>query len=788
MKLSIDAATLALAKNTRYRGIGMVSANNSSRLLLDYKAQHPKRYNELLEHMFGRDGLNTAHLKIEMGSDINSSSGTEPCVMRHADEAPDVTRGAGFQLCADAKKVNPDLTIDMLWWSEPRWVTDAADVHAARYRWYRESLVAAYDTYGLEFDYVSANRNERAVDGEWIKYLSKALKSDTAAPYDFSKIKIVAADECGTWSVADDMLRDPALLAAVDVVGSHYTSHATPAVFELCEHHGKEIWFAEASAPMSYPKGTHRYDGNGSGLGGINGVLDIATRFVTMYSGGRMTLHEFQPVVSSYYDGVTYCHKHLIRADEPWSGNYVLDCGYWMCLHFSRFFKKGWAFVNSACMGDGKAGGDGHAIVDAVHSCLTAADPDTGDYSCVITNTTAAPITYDISIAGLSDAPVFLWETKGPTGGAHDENYFKKICTIIPSRQDKCGRYSVTLAPYSMITLSTLDMAEPCRTSDTVSEVMQLPYCDDFRYLDKAEDFLKSRGSAPLYTTDQGGAFEVATLPDGEPALMQMITPCTLAEEWGWTPKPTTSLGDDRWYNYSVTADVLLAEGSSDEHWAGIGVRYCGRSGWWLRLYSDRWQLMQHDRPIDSGSVTTSGWTNIKVSAEGNRVSAFVNGKRVTCIDTVELGVALQSAGRAAIYSGLTQSCYRDLKIEPLGQHPYIARFDDTDEVFSYHGEWQHITMGSFNSYRRTLAKAAEGASVTLSFSGSGALLTGSNTAGTEISISLDGELIEERYTLPETADREGFYSIAGLAEGLHYIDITVLSGALTLDAAEINV
>lgn len=789
MELSINGAALSLAEHTRYRGIGMVSGNNSSRLLLDYKAQHPDKYELLLRYMFGEEGLHISHLKLEMGSDINSSSGTEPCVKRTEDEAADVTRGAGYQLAADAKRINPSLTVDMLWWSEPRWVTDSADVFAARYKWYRESLIAAYDTYGLVFDYVSANRNERAVDGEWIKYLSRALKSDSDTPYDFSRIKLVAADEENAWWIADNMLSDPELMAAVDVVGSHYTSFATEKVFELNEKHGKEIWFSEASAPMSYSKGTWRYDGTGTGLSDLNGMLDIATRFVTMYSGGRMTLHEFQPVVSAYYDGVCYCHKHLIRADQPWSGHFELDGGYYMGLHFARFFKKGWAFVNGACMGDGKKGGDGHAIVDAVHSCLTAADPATGDYSCVITNTTSRPITYDITVEKLDkcSAPVFMWETKGPTGGEHDENYFRRVRTVIPERAGEGWRYSVTVEPYSLITLSTLDVEEPTREISTADGLLELPYRDDFRYADKPADFLQTRGGAPLYTTDQGGAFEVVTLPDGAPALMQRITPATLAEDWGWTPKPTTCLGDDRWYNYSVSVDVQLAEGDSPEHYAGVGLRYCGGNGWVLNISRARWELIQRDALIDSGSHAAQGWVNIRLSAEGSTVSAYINGELVSRVDAAERHIALPTAGRAALYSGLSESCYRNLVIEPVGISPYIRRIDDTDVEFSYSGEWEHSTMGSFSNYRRTLSKGREGAAALLKFSGRGVLLSAPNAAGTQIKAVLDGALREERCTLPETANREGFYGVSDLPEGEHTLEITVLSGELSLDAAEIN-
>ena len=40
----IDGTTANLKENMRYRGAGMVSGNNSSRLLLDYKAEDPEAY------------------------------------------------------------------------------------------------------------------------------------------------------------------------------------------------------------------------------------------------------------------------------------------------------------------------------------------------------------------------------------------------------------------------------------------------------------------------------------------------------------------------------------------------------------------------------------------------------------------------------------------------------------------------------------------------------------------------------------------------------------------------
>ena len=87
-----------------------------------------------------------------------------PGVKRTAEEVPEVTRGAGFMLAADAKRINPNVTADLLRWGEPLWVTAAFAESkeagfAARYRWFYETLVAAYITYGLTFDYISPEKN-----------------------------------------------------------------------------------------------------------------------------------------------------------------------------------------------------------------------------------------------------------------------------------------------------------------------------------------------------------------------------------------------------------------------------------------------------------------------------------------------------------------------------------------------------------------------------------------------------------------------------------------------------
>lgn len=805
MNVTIDAKNLTTSEDKLWRGMGMVSGNNSSRLLIDYKSQNPKQYQELLELIFGDKGCGVQHLKIEMGADINSSSGTEPCTMRIPDEKADVTRGAGFILAADAKKVNPNLTLDMLWWGEPLWIErenglksgaqlPKEKIYENRYLWYRENLLAAYETFGLKFDFVSATQNERSWDADWIIYLSNHLKADSKAPYDFSKIKIVAGDEVCTWNQANLMAENKELFDAIDVIGSHYTYWSNETVQTLREN-GKEVWMSEGSSPMGYAKSVSRYDGNGSGLNGLNGVLDVANRIITMYAAGKMTLYEFQPVVAAYYDGVTYCHKQLISAQTPWSGYFELDPGFFMTLHFSRFIKRGWLMLDQASFADGHAAGDGHALGGATYSCLSACDPKTGDWSSVITNTTENPIEYTFELKN-DDKKLWLYETsswkKSDTLKKSPVKIKEKLCKII-------------IKPNSIVTLSTINInpLEEALSLSSVSEkddeVLALPYKDDFSYSD---DFLSERGGAPLYTTDEGGAFEVIE-EDDQKILQQKILLENKAREWGGSPDPVTNLGDDRWFNYSVQIEGRFDPSDlSEKNYIGIGGRYnlpdSGKNGIWLKLQANgKWDLMRNSQSVKKGNIEAFSkddkwqkeWHKLSLSFEGMTISAFIDDVKV-CDFELGLGekVSLQGAGRGAIYSAYRKNCYKNLKITPLGEKYYITRFDNLDSVFTYDDKtpWEHSLMDSFKCYKRTVSKAQKGSSFTLTFSGSAFILTGNSEKGAGIKVTLDGKEYEI-IKVGKTGNREALYYSGDLKEGKHKAEITILAGSLNLDGAEIK-
>lgn len=797
---TIDGNAVLTGEAYAYDGLGFISANNSSRLLLDYKSENPEAYWQLIRYVFGQDGLNMSLLKIEMGADVDSSSGTEPCVKRSADEEADVTRGAGYQLAADALSVNPNLHIDMLYWGLPNWVsTDGS--YEARYQWYKQTIDSLYATYGVKTTYVTATQNEKAVDTDWIKYLRNALDAETDCAYDYSSIQIVAGEGVCSWGIADQMLKDEELMDAVDVISAHYTSWSSANAKKLQSEYGKKVWFSEGSSPMAYETTTCAWDGNGSGLSGLNGMLDIATRLTQAMTEG-MTMYEFQPVISAYYDGVTYYPKQLITANSPWSGGYSLDAGYYMGLHFAQFIQPGWQMVDGACYGDGKAGGDGHAIVDSTFNYVTFVSDDLTDTSVVLVNNSADTVAYEISLANLNLASdrFYVWQTKGPdaaTDADYYENMFQKLGYITPVDDT----LTLVLEPYSMMTVSTLDVTRADYAS-VENEPLALPYTDDFEYADHDADFLASRGNAPLYTTDQGGAFEVAEV-DGNQVLMQQITEDIKPTDWGYTSDPTTNLGDDTWSNYTVSVDVHFADDptdSSNSNYVGLGARYnladYNCSGYWIKLKEDgRVELTKTYSPVANAAIEnfdTSKWYNLSLTVNDNVITVAVDGQ-VLITYTDENAVVC--SGRVALYSYLQKNYFDKLKVTAIdGAVLTNTRIDNLDAELSYSegsteddgNGWYHNLMSSFKNYHRTASIAAEGSSVSFPFDGTCFAVLG-KSSNLVLKVTVDGEVLEDGNATYSSDYRQAAYSLYGLADGSHEVSIEVVSGSLELDAVEFH-
>lgn len=773
---------------------------------MDYKSENPDQYWEIMNYLFKKDsGAGLTHIKIEMGSDVNSSSGTEPSTMRTSEEEANVNRGAGFMFAADALSINPDITVDLLRWGEPAWVTDAFSVnvqygYVCRYKWFLSTIEAAYDEYGIQFSYISADANEPdEIDSDWIIYLSDHLKTaqDTDR-YDYSQIKIVASDEVGSWKIADAMMENEALRNAVDVLSEHYNTYASDNAKTLNTQYGKEIWYSEGISPVNIA--TLAVTSNGSGINGVNGSLDVANRIINGYYNGTMTMYEYQPGIAAYYSGAKFYPKSLINATEPWSGYYELDSGLWMSAHFTMFMEQGWQYIDSACYGDGS---ENHSITNTTNNYMAAISPTTGDYSMVICNDSDVSRNYTLTVSNLDTAGnnVYIWETIGPQSDSdtYNSNYLKNTAAYIPvDNGDNTYSYSIEVKPYSIITITTLvkeNMIIPSeQTSSASSSVLPLSYSDDFEYDD---EYLLSRGNTPRYTTDQGGAFEVASV-DGNKVLMQMTNDAIKPTDWRLrsTPNPITSLGDDRWSDYEASIDFKFDQNGDSSNYVGFGLRYLSseinsntaENGYLLKVFEDgTWNLLKNSKTVDSGTcnVLTKDWNTIIISANQNKITASLNNKTIVEY-TDEYPFA--NSGRICISSNYYNNMFDNLSVSPLSDTYAITRVDDHDSSISYSGSWKNVVPVGYTEFNRTtyIADFSEESNklpqLSFTFTGTEFALIGP-TGKCTVEITIDGATTTEEIT--NASSRQCFYKITGLSSESHTVSITVKEGKFTLDAIE---
>lgn len=501
--------------------------------------------------------------------------------------------------------------------------------------------------------------------------------------------------------------------------------------------------------------------------------------------------------MAAYYSGAKYFPKSLINAQDPWSGYFEADSGIWTSAHFTHFIKNGWRFVDSACYGDGK---ENHSISETTNNYMTVTDTQTGDYSIIICNDSEVQRNYTFTLENmkLADAPFTVWETRGPEEGqAYDENYFKNIGTFRPVEEGGKYSFSIETKPYSIVTVTTLDKTSDtsvynCRYEDIP---LDINYSDDFEYSD---EFLSARGNAPLYTTDQGGAFEVAEI-DGNKVLMQMINADNKPTDWRLrgTPNPITSLGDDRWANYSAEISFKLESDKSDNY-VSFGVRYLtaeldswsAENGYSLRAYpSGYFELKKNTEAVQKGNIDNfdaSKWHTIKITAAGKHIAAQLDGAELASFDD-EMGYA--HSGRISIGSGLYNNIFDNLKIYPVdGCKPIITRVDDHDPSVIYNGNWDRKVPDDYIHFNRTRSKAEISEedtgekSMEFSFEGDHFALIG-KIMECGFDVYVDGELLEAVETKGVKA-RQCFYS-ADVPEGSHDVKIVVTSGRFAVDVIE---
>ena len=676
---------------------------------------------------------------------------------------------------------------------------------AARYRWYYETIVAAYETYGLTFDFISPDANETDhADVEWLLYFASHLRHEPDPPYNFGKIRLVASDEVGSCTIAEEMLRNERLRNAIDVIGLHYTTYGDANTKRLHEEFGKAIWYSEGAAPCNIPSLTCRLDG--SGLSGANGPIDIANRIIGGFPHGRMVMYEFQPAVNAYYDGACYAPKQLLTANTPWSGYYSIDIGLWTARHFTKFADPGWMFVDSACFGDGK---EDHVISDTNDNYMTLCSRDGKHLTMILTNDSETPRSYLVVVRGFPNLPnkAYLIETIGNNDpDLCDVDWFHATDSIRLTNLDGECAFPLVVKPHSILTVTTAgDRIQALYGDEELTgeipehKRLPLPYEDNFRY---AKAFVESRGGAPLYLTDQGGAFEL-TAHKGTFVLEQKITHDARPTNWRFrgTPEPLTCFGDDTWTNYQAITEAEFAE-ASPENYIGVGIRYnsavtfpeTSQCGLTVRLYADgKWEMRCGETVLADGQVPDFQFDSthkIGIGAIGTLVMCFADGHSL--YETKLDGNMQVRAGRASLCSAYYRNRFYSLKAEPM-QIPipmplYVRRTDVLSDSVRFDEEaengWLLRGMADYQHFNRTCAEGTTGSALEIRFYGDSIFLLGKNEYAT-CRLWLDEQLYSERYLIQDCQYREVFLAIEQLHPGWHTLRLEVTDGKLLLDVYE---
>jgi galactosylceramidase len=571
-----------------FEGVGAVSAGASSRLLIDYP--EPQR-SQILDYLFKPNyGAALQHLKVEIGGEVNSTDGTEPTHMR---TRTDQNYGRGYEwwLMQQAKARSPGILLDCLAWGAPGWIGSGNYYSQDMCDYIVNFLKGAQTQYGLTFDFTGTH-NEAAVNTAWIKLLRSSLDASG-----LQNIQLVAADEwSGAWNIVTNsgygLLVDPALSNAVARIGAHYPQSASPVAAQSCS---KPLWASE--------------DGIGGSIWAT--ARKLGKLFNRNYVTGRMTKTEIWSPITSYYDILAASDSGLMRANTPWSGNYLVAPAIWAAAHTTQFAFPGWKYLEAGAS----------ALLPLGGSIVTLLSTNHADYSIVVETfdaTAAQTVAFHLT-NGLFTATLNLWQTT-------QASQFVQV-GLVPVVG---GTFTCTFQPECIYTLTTTSGQAKGSAVPSASAPFPLPFKDDF------ESY--APGKTPRFFSDQAGTFESFTRADTQGQCLRQVLPQTGIR---WTSEwyPYTLIGDAAWTDYDASADVLIETNGGFAFVMGRVGSVPGFSdplprGYWLVLNNAtaQWELHSSSNLLVAGAaaIPANTWHNLRLAMQGNSLRCYVDGELVT--------------------------------------------------------------------------------------------------------------------------------------------------------------
>lgn len=551
--LTVDAA--ASRTGPVFDGVGGNSGGGGgTRLLVDYP---PATRSDILDLMFKpKFGMSLQHLKVEIGSDGDTTQGSEPT---HARSATDVSFDRGYEvwLMEQAVQRRPGMQLSGLEWGVPGWVGAApggffSDAAVEYLTGWAQGL---RDVKGLNLTALGVAWNERRYNATFIKAMRRSL--DAAG---LAHVKTIAPDSWGDmWQIVGDMEKDPALTAAIDILGTH----------QECTGASKQMPPAGAATLGKVLWSTEQHIGELGKFGGCDSSkpfvpsvkmpvaldlpawdsragLALARSINQGYVIANMTATLIWTPTYSWYEWIMYAGKGVIVANTPWSGWFAVPDAVWYIAHTTQFTEVGWHYSGSAMLADGAG------------SVVSYVSPDGKDLTIVAEAAFSnATNEIEIELRGFDAvASLQVWRTVSPD----PENVFAQQT---PMAVVKGQPIRLTVAVGEVVTLSTTTGQRKGSDGLTIPppKNFSLPHTDDFDSY--AED------TTPMYSSDMSGVFTVATVAGRGKVLRQRTAVKPLATHESAVPLPNgnfaTTFGDASLIDYEllVTARLLQPAATS---------------------------------------------------------------------------------------------------------------------------------------------------------------------------------------------------------------------------------
>uniref|UniRef100_A0A4W4G808 Galactocerebrosidase n=1 Tax=Electrophorus electricus TaxID=8005 RepID=A0A4W4G808_ELEEL len=506
----------------RFDGIGGLSGGGAtSRLLINYNESYRS---QILDYLFKPNfGASLHILKVEIGGDAQTTDGTEPSHM-HNENDENYFRGYEWWLMKEAKKRNPDIILIGLPWAFPGWVGQGSN-----WPYTFPNITANYVV-----SWVIGAKQHHGLDINYIGVCSEcSVLRDTLDRAGLTGVGIIAAD--GNWDISKAMLGDSYLNDAVEVIGVHYPGTMTIKEAMIT---GKVLWSSEDYSTFN----------NNIGAGCWARILN------QNYVNGRMTSTISWNLIASYYEDLSFGRDGLMTAEEPWSGNYVVESPIWITAHTTQFAQPGWTYLQT--VGHLKHGGSYVALTDGNGNLTIIIETMTHDHSeCIrpsLPPYTVSPQTATFQLKGSFVALTELqqWYSKLNFMNKKD-TLFQNITPIKVSN----GYFTLQLDVDEVYTITTVTSGHKGLYPDP-PEAAPFPkkYFDDFNV--SSPPF----SEAPCFA-DQTGVFEYfRNLTDPGPhvyTLRQVVTQRPVT--WAYDADQTiTVIGDHTWQNLSVSCDVYI--------------------------------------------------------------------------------------------------------------------------------------------------------------------------------------------------------------------------------------